>query len=323
MRQKATGLVKRWPLPTWGGAAACVGFACVALACTVSSSASYPSLIRGTSTPDAAWAATRSEDWDAAAARWQSLFLASEGRDPVACRETARAMAAAGDPEGALEVLSIGLEAAPDDPDLLESRGLVWADMGYRRAAEGSLEDALFADPNRVSALRSLGRVRLSLNRSTAAMEPLERCIELGATDTETRLLLCRAQVCAGFTDEAFEGFVLACAADDVTAGDLVDATALMLEARGLECGTLEGWLERALELNPNNAQAHYYLGVVHSASKDYSVALKCWRRTVALDPGHVGALEGIAECHRRRGKHEQAARFKRRAEQAAKSPYR
>ena len=256
----------------------------------------------------------------AEAERLRKLFLRSGTRDPGVCREAARALIAAGHTEEALEVLALGLESAPGDSNLLEVQGDALERAGFRRAAERSYEDALLAAPDRISTLRSLGRVRLSLNRASAALVPLEHSIELGATDTDTRLLLAQAQACTGRRAEAFKSFDIAFAARDASAADLVGAAALLLG----ECGskskrpTVQAWLERALQLDPRDPRAHYYLGVVQAGAKDHNAALQSWRRAVALDPGYVNALEALAECHRRRGNVELAARFTRRAEKAA-----
>lgn len=309
IRQEANGSPEGQSLHTWVGALACAGLCCVALSC-----------IAAPSSPRRSFAGNIETAAGGEAEHLQKLFLRSGGRDPVACRTAARALIDAGEPEEALEVLALGLESAPGDANLLETQGNALARAGFRRAAERSFEDSLRAAPDRVSALRSLGRVRLALNRSSAALVPLERCIELRASDTDTYLLLAQALMCTGRQQEAFENFAAAFSGRDVSATDLVTAAKLILDG----CGslgrrpTLEAWLERALQLDPKNAQAHYYLGVVHADGKDYTAALQSWRRAVALDPGHVPGLEALADCHRRRGNVELAARFTRRAEKAA-----
>lgn len=310
IRQDATGSLERQSLHTRVGTLVSAGLCCLVAACVVAPSS-----------PQRSFAGNIESAAGGEAEHLQKLFLRSGGQDPTACRTAARALIDAGQPEGALEVLELGLESAPGDANLLETQGDALDRAGFRRAAERSFEDSLRAAPDRVSALRSLGRVRLALNRSTAALEPLERCIELGASDTDTYLLLAQALACTGSRQAAFENFAAAFSGRDASATDLVTAAALMLD----DCGskgkrpTLEAWLDRALELEPKHAQAHYYLGVVHADGQDHTAALQSWRRTVALDPGHVQALEALADCHRRRGNIELAARFTRRAEKAAR----
>jgi len=290
-----------------------------------SSSAGGSTLHRGPEaagcTPSEAWEATRNGQWRLAAARWNDLVQRGGAEDPIACREAGRALSRIGDDEGALEVLNMGLERAPGDPELLEVHGNVLDRMGFRRAAEESFEDALAAAPDRVSVLRSLGRVRLDLDRAAAALEPLERCRELGATDTETRLLRARALACAGQGERALEAFTEALTAADVTAEELAAAAALMCEEREVPgCRhRSRAWLERAVALDPSCAAAHYQLGRFHAARHDLDAAAACWRRTIELDPDHVPALQLLAEWYADRGNEAQAARFARKAEQASR----
>ncbi|MDR3752024.1 MAG: DUF5107 domain-containing protein [Terracidiphilus sp.] len=56
--------------------------------------------------------------------------------------------------------------------------------------------------------------------------------------------------------------------------------------------------LEDAIERNPRAARAHYYLGNLYYDKRRYHDAIRCWRRSVALDSGFSIPLRnlGIAE---------------------------
>lgn len=305
-----------------GRAVTVVGTAWLSIGCVTQAPQPQRARAVETSTVNDAWTATREGDWDVAAARWELVLEAGGGADPIACREAAKALLAAGDAERALEVVDMGLERSPADPALLACHGNVLDALGFTRAAERSFEDALVLAPDDVAVLRTLGRVRLDLDRANAALEPLERCLELGAGDTRTKLLYARALACSGQLERALTLFGEALAAEDVAAPDFVEAAGLMLAADGCRA-TSRAWLERAIELEPEHADAHFYLGVVLAAGGDDTAALQSWRRAAAFDAGHAAALECIADVHERRGNVEQAAKFRRRAEKASKRPRR
>lgn len=72
--------------------------------------------------------------------------------------------------------LEILLEKYPDDPDLNNDLGYLWADQGKNlEKAEQMIRKALDEEPENVSFLDSLGWVLFRLNKPEEAIEPLEK----------------------------------------------------------------------------------------------------------------------------------------------------
>ena len=62
-------------------------------------------------------------------------------------------------------------------------------------------------------------------------------------------------------------------------------------------------WLLHAVQLAPRQAQYHYNLGAVHDALAQWPAAMRSYRRTLALQPGHVQARSNLADLLRRHGR--------------------
>ena len=75
---------------------------------------------------------------------------------------------------------------------------------------------------------------------------------------------------------------------------------------------------ERHLQQKSPTASAYYLMGMICQAAGDRPRAEECFKKTVYLDPRHDEALLALALLAERRGDHEAAAGFRRRAERIA-----
>ena len=75
---------------------------------------------------------------------------------------------------------------------------------------------------------------------------------------------------------------------------------------------------ERHLQQKGPGASAYYLMGMICQAAGDRPRAEECFNKTVYLDPRHDEALLALALLAERRGDHEAAAGFRRRAERIA-----
>jgi Flp pilus assembly protein TadD len=244
--------------------------------------------------------ATRSGEWRAAADRWYELFLAGDGADAKPCLETARALIELGDGQSAAGILEVGLAHHPDDPDLLEMKGDALVASGFRLAAEAWYERALGQDPGRVSCLRSLARQRMALGKESAAVHPLQRIIELGGEDLETWLLLAKAQQADGELVAAYDAWCHALTLGEAGIPDVLQAALLCLEgsvreARPEAMRHCTGWLEHAVERDPQCTRAHFQLGVLYERSGEIDKAVGSYRRAIETDPACLMALTNLA----------------------------
>jgi tetratricopeptide (TPR) repeat protein len=265
------------------------------------------------STPDsraaveAAEAATRTEDWPRAAELWTEVHVSSGGTDRRAYLESARALHEAGDPTSACGMLRQGLAVFPDDAELLALHGRVLRQCGFRRAAEDTYARAVEVDPQNADALLALAELRLDLGLEHTAIAPLERLVELTGGDAHTLSLLGRVQAVEGDPVAAWRSFerAIELGADDVPTLVQAGHLSTLPRVRSEEPGALEegeGWLERAVALDPQATRAHFLLGLTQEELGRLVEALASYRRAVETDPGCVEALTNLAVLYARIG---------------------
>ncbi len=244
--------------------------------------------------------------WDLAAQRWWSIFVASQEKDEQACAETARAMLHLADPESAIGVLKQGLVQHPESAQLHELHGDALVQRSYRRAAESCYQEAVKFGPQRASAWRALGKVRLELGYEKSAIAPLRRAVELGIDDSAIWLLVARASRGAGEVCESFDAYKRAFAAGTSDAATYIEASTLCLEST--VCRTnpdavsvSRAWLQQAVENEPQSTQAHFQLGVLAEVESKIDEAVEHYRRAAEITPDFLPALRNLALIYAQR----------------------
>ena len=62
--------------------------------------------------------------------------------------------------------------------------------------------------------------------------------------------------------------------------------------------------LQKAVDLDAENATYHFNLGVVHEKLGDFDASVAHMQRTIALDPQHASALNYLGYMYAERGMH-------------------
>jgi tetratricopeptide (TPR) repeat protein len=259
------------------------------------------------SDPHAAAAATARKDWRDAADRWYAVYLAEQGRDPKAMRETARALLMLDDAESANNMVDLALRDHPDDVDLLEMKADILMSMGYRRAAERYYQQVLDKDPVRPSSLLAIGRARIQLGLEGAAVAPLQELVRVRGGDYESYSLLARALKGSGDPAGSFVAWKHAFEHPGATVDDMLTAAALSLDANVRRAhsdatAVCHGWLEKAIAFDPQCSSAHFQLGLLSEETGAFEAALAHYRRAVELDPSCLQALTNLAILYSSRG---------------------
>jgi tetratricopeptide (TPR) repeat protein len=253
--------------------------------------------------------ATEAERWDQAAQSWYSIFVASKQSDVEACANTARALHRLKEFEGALKVLEAGILQNPKVAELYELQGDSLVHQQFRRAAEKSYELAVGLDPNRGSAWRKLGGVRIDLGYEGAAIQPLTRAIELGEAEFETWMQLARAQKATGNPCASFQTYVAAFQRGTGEVANYVEAALLCMNSAVRRSnpdatGCARAWLERAIERDGKNAQAHFELGVLEEELGNKDAAIACYRKAIEHQKDFLPALRNLALLYAERKDH-------------------
>ena len=117
--------------------------------------------------------------------------------------QRARELERAGDAEGAIGALNLGLERAPRSWVLFEARGALYRAQGFLRAAQRDFETVVRLRPERGPAWGGLGLVRQELELPRGALSALDEARRLGVDAPELRLASARALRRLGHREEA------------------------------------------------------------------------------------------------------------------------
>jgi tetratricopeptide (TPR) repeat protein len=273
----------------------------------VSSSPAPPKLSPGESILEAAESATERGDWRAAAHYWNRVLLESEEPGPRPYLETARALYELGDEEGSQILLDRGIELFPRDVELHLMRGVLLRERGFRRAAELDFHEVTELDPENAEAWFELGRVLYELDLPVRAAACLKERVRLAGEEEETLYLLGRAWAENGRLEEAVDCFETGLDSPDVSAERLVEAASIVSSERFkrvrepfLECALR--WVDRAIEADPQHAEANYVRGRLLEIGGRGKEALVAYERAVELDNFHLPAMARVADLYAREG---------------------
>ena len=176
-----------------------------------------------------------------------------------------QALESAGEPGEAEAALREAVAHAPSMPSVHEALGLLLYKRGRLEEASSVLERALKLDPASAASRSALAEVSLAAGRERAKEGDTSRALELFRT--------------------SFESQPSAAAANDV--GVLLGMVGNMDDA--------EQWHRRALELEPDDARAWNYLGVIEERRRQRSQAKGFYKKALASDPDLVPGLLNLA----------------------------
>lgn len=164
--------------------------------------------------------------------------------------------------ETALALYRRALDVEPTQPDVLNSAGIVEAQLGRRDEAIARFEAALRADPRHAEAARNLGSVLGAAGRRDEAIAAYERAIASAPAMVEAREDVATLLAAAGRLDDA------------------------------------ERQLREALRIAPGSPRALAELGAVLVAQGRAAEAVPAYEDAARLAPGSIDVLAGLAEAH-------------------------
>ena len=228
---------------------------------------------------EAAALAQKAAQTGAGAAAQAALGYAQEARGDLAAAEAAYR---AGIAAGAMDVgASLGLAR-------------VLRKTGRAAEAEPLLAKVLETAPGAVEAYKESARVKMALNRPADAMGDAATAAVMAEGDAEALLLVQQVGIAKALASIAMgQGEI---AVQDLTtlrdqnpnaAEVRVGLAKALVARRQLDAALAE--LQKAVELKPDLAEAHFQIGFVNHALKgNAAAALPAYEKAVAADPGSV-----------------------------------
>jgi tetratricopeptide (TPR) repeat protein len=180
-------------------------------------------------------------------------------------------------------------DARPSDPRVFYTSALLATDRNDFETAIKDFKDALRRDPTLYSAWQDLGVAYTKLNRSSEAVDAFSELVRLRPNSVDAAYLHALSFFNAGRTDEA-EREARRALKINVGAAEAHTLLGVILASRGSANAEAAETLSQAVALSQNSFDAHFYLGRVLYAVKDYEGAVKELRVAVTLKPNSAEA---------------------------------
>ena len=200
--------------------------------------------------------------------------LASEAVDRLGRRQGI-ALIQAKRADEALEQFQHVLEVVPDEPVSNFYAGQIYHRQGKFEAAESAYKKALASDTISLSARLMLGRLYADTGRFADAIAMFD---EVQSRGKGRRV----AQQAAKLRGQVMQ--------DSIAEGRRLLRKEKLDEAEAL--------FRRILDLEPDNAQAHYWLSQIYKQRKQYTEVVKAMEQSVALQPDNMRLLKGLAQAY-------------------------
>ena len=194
-----------------------------------------------------------------------------------------------GEPAQAAAQLDLLQDARPSDPRVTYVGALLAADRNDMDAAVTGLREALRLDPSLYGARQDLGLAYVKLKRWPEAVETFSGLARRQADSSEAAYFHALSLFNAGRPEEA-EREARRALRLDAGAANAHTLLGIVLASRGGANLEAADALAQAATLDPQNFDAHFYLGRVQYAAKEHAAAAKSLRAAVALNPRHAEA---------------------------------
>ena len=236
------------------------------------------------------------KEYDKATSAYRAMIAAN---DSDATGITARDALAAlliqrGDVAGAQKLIAEVLTKSARDDDALIMRGNLALASQDPKSAITDLRSVLRDQPNSTAVMRTLARAHLANAEPALAEETMRRALEVNPKDPGTRLDLADLLTSMGKSAQAKP------VVDDLVKQDPRNAQALDLQTRvdiaNKDFADAKTAAEAILAVQPNDAAANFYLGVVAEAQKRPEDALRFYSAALAIRPDAEQPLAGMAQ---------------------------
>lgn len=194
---------------------------------------------------------------------------------------------ALGDGAQAASQLALLRDARPSDPRVFYVSALLATDRDDLQSAIKDFKEALRRDPTLSGAWQDMGLAHLKLKRWTDAVASFAELTRLQPDAVDAAYLHALSLLNAGHSNEA-EREVRRALRLNAGAAEAHTLLGVILASRGNANLEAIEVLSQAIALNPKSFDAHFNLGRVFYAVKDYAGAVKVLSVAVNLNPRHA-----------------------------------
>jgi putative PEP-CTERM system TPR-repeat lipoprotein len=231
------------------------------------------------------YALLRAQKWQEALKEADDM-LARVPDEPTVLNAKGMILIGMGQPDAAKAAFSKAIERKPLLPAALSNLTLLELDTGDAVAAKTHVERMLELDPKSVAALTLAGRIDGALGQSDSATESFERARQLDSTALEARFRLTRYYLLNGRTSKAKE------VADELYKIAPRDPGVLNVYGAALlasgKTADAVGAFKSGVQIAPNDAPLHKLLGTTYLDMGDIEQAYPVLKRAYQLAPSDV-----------------------------------
>ncbi len=236
-----------------------------------------------------------------------------------------------------LDRIALSSGVSLDSAEGLYDAGAAYLRLSQLERAETSFTDAIKMDPGLADAYNALGVVLTKRRRYEEAIELFGKALELNPNDAGFRINIALTYHLQGRAADAEQAYQLAVDSNSDFAGVLdflsgeaaatgggADPLQKIASDKAYEDGAAflrlnrldkaTETLDRALELNPSNAEALNAKGVIATKDRKYEEALSLYRRAATVRPDNGGYQANLAITYHLQGKKDVAIEAYRRA---------
>jgi tetratricopeptide (TPR) repeat protein len=206
-----------------------------------------------------------------------------EGRSTLVIWERAKAFLENGNSKEAVKGLLLVVELQPTNADAHQQLAIAYGNLGNLERSRDHLERAVFLDPEWLDPRIQLAAVYLEIESPAAAIPHLQKALKLAPAHSDTSWLLGKAQLLKGETAGALATFERA-----MELGLAIPAwahnewgSALAQSGRPDAAGD---HFVAALEEDPENAQALFYLGLLLEGAGEIDQAVDRYCRSLRTE---------------------------------------
>ena len=180
------------------------------------------------------------------------------------------------------------------------------------RLAEERLLLILKAEPDNIDAHFNLGRLYYQQGKMDMARNELEEVTRIAPDNKRAQIVLGALYDDMGLYDLAIDKYstVIALEKDKESADHYEELKELAIAKKLYSEGNLGLAREKFDEIvakNPDNANAYFYLGLIHASEDELSKSVDDYEEVIRLVPGHVGARLNLALSFERLHREEDA----------------
>lgn len=240
----------------------------------------------------------------------------SDDENAMICNNMGNVYAAQGAFDKAVEFLSKAIDLDPEEYYFYSNRGASLSEMGKWNEAISDFKKAIDLNPNEVRAYYNIGYMYYKMGKYTDSIKFFKNAIKIEGTFAPAHSNLGLVLKILKFYHEAEEELQIAKQLDPLSFATTANLAELFRKTNDHK-KAIKAYKE-VIKIDDSHSKIHYNLGTVLQESSDKTEileeAVRCYRRSLELEPDFYLALVNLGSVLGKLGKYKESAELSRRA---------